>query len=136
MHCKNHAGVEAVGRCVGCSEAFCPNCLVDLQGKSYCGDCKVMAVSHAPVIEEAMIPCPEAGEALKYAIIGIFGFGVILVPMAIAKALKARKMIAMNPRLSGSGQATAALIIGVIVLILWVIGMMARFSTPPGTTHL
>jgi len=42
-------------------------------------------------------------------IIGIFFcFGIILEPLAIQKALKARKMIEANPRVTGSGKATAA----------------------------
>ena len=83
----------------------------------------------APVIvEEATIPCKEASEALKYAIIGIFCFGIILEPIAISKAMKAKKMIEMNPRLTGSGKATAAMIIGCVALVLWVIGMFSRIS--------
>ena len=136
MDCKNHAGVAAVGRCAGCSEAFCANCLVEIQGKKYCGDCKVMAVSQAPVIEEAMIPCKEAGEALIYSIIGIFCLGIFLEPVAIVKALAARKKMAMNPRLSGAGKATAALIIGIVALILWVIGLIAKFSALSGGHHI
>lgn len=81
-----------------------------------------------PVIEEATIPCKEANEALTYAIIGIFCFGIIMEPIAISKALKAKKMIEMNPRLTGSGKVTAALIIACVALVLWVIGMVARFS--------
>ena len=81
-----------------------------------------------PMVEEATIPCKEAGEALKYSIIGIFCFGIILEPVAISKALKAKKMMAMNPRLTGSGKATAALIIGIVALLLWIIGMFARFA--------
>ena len=80
------------------------------------------------MIEEATEPCPEANEALKYAIIGIFCFGIILGPIAISKALKARKMIAMNPRLAGSGKATAAIVIGSIALVLWALSMIARIS--------
>jgi hypothetical protein len=38
-------------------------------------------------------------------------------------------MIELNPRLSGSGKATAALIIGIVGLLLWILGMVARFST-------
>ncbi len=130
MECKNHAGVDAAERCAGCSEPFCPNCLVEVDGKQYCGDCKVMAVQgKTPAVnEDQMMPCAEAGEALKYAIIGLFCFGVILEPIAIAKALKAKTIMADNPNLTGSGKATAALIIGVVGLILWVIGMIARFS--------
>lgn len=128
MDCKNHPGVEAVARCAGCSEAFCANCLVEMRGQKYCGDCKVMSVDRAPVVEAATVPCKEAGEALNYAIIGIFCFGIILEPIAIFKALKAKKMMELNPQLSGSGKATAALIIGVVSLILWVLGIIARIA--------
>lgn len=82
----------------------------------------------APIVEEATIPCKEANEALTYSIVGIFCFGIILEPIAISKALKARKMMQLNPRLSGSGKATAALIIGIVALVLWIIGMIGRFS--------
>ena len=85
-----------------------------------------MAVGKQPVFEDEEMPCPEADEALKYAIIGIFCFGIILEPIAIHKALEARKQIAMNPNLTGSGKATAALVIGVVCLILWVIGIAQR----------
>ena len=80
------------------------------------------------MVEAATIPCKEADDALKYAIIGIFCFGIILEPIAIAKASKAKKMMQMNPQLTGSGKATAAMIIGIISLILWVIGMVVRVS--------
>ena len=130
MQCKNHGAVEAVDRCIGCAEPFCRDCLVDINGQKYCGSCKVMALQGKPPIlaEEATIPCKEANEALTYAIVGIFCCGIILEPIALSKAAKARKMIAMNPRLSGSGKVTAATIIAVVGLILWVIGMFARVS--------
>ena len=81
-----------------------------------------------PIAEEATIPCKEAGEALTYSIVGIFCFGIILEPFAISKALKAKKMMQMNPRLTGSGKATAALIIAIVALVLWVLGIIARIA--------
>lgn len=126
--CKNHPGVAAVDRCTGCAEPFCPNCLVEIHGQKYCAACKVLAVQGQPIAQEASIPCKEAGEALKYAIIGIFCFGIILEPIAINKALEARKMIALNPQLTGSGKATAALIIGIVGLILWVLSIVGRIA--------
>lgn len=87
-----------------------------------------MAVGRGPMVEEATMPCKEAGEALTYAIIGIFCFGIILEPIAIYKALKAKKMIAANPRLTGSGKATAALIIAVVALGLWVISVFVQIA--------
>ena len=88
-----------------------------------------MAMKGPPVMaEEATIPCKEANEALTYAIVGIFCFGIILEPMALVKASKAKKMIEMNPRLAGSGKVTAARIIASVALILWVLGIIARVS--------
>ena len=129
MQCKNHPEVPAADRCAGCAESFCNDCLVELQGQKYCASCKSLALRGAtPIVEEATIPCKEAKDALTYSIVGIFCFGIILEPIAISKALKAKKMIAMNPRLTGSGKATAALIIGIVALVLWVLGMIARFA--------
>lgn len=76
--------------------------------------------------EEATIPCKEATEALTYAIIGLFCCGIILEPIAISKAVKAKKMMEMNPRLTGSGKATAAMIIAIVGLVLWVLSLIAR----------
>jgi hypothetical protein len=124
MQCKNHPDVVAVDRCTGCAEPFCGNCLVEIQGQKYCGACKTMALrGGAPVLEEATIPCKEANEALTYSIVGIFCLGIILEPIAISKALKAKKMIEMNPQLAGAGKATAALIIGIVGLILSILFM-------------
>jgi hypothetical protein len=134
MQCKNHPSVEAVDRCSGCAEPFCPNCLVEIHGQKYCGACKVMVIQGKPpvLVEEATIPCKEANEALTYAIVGIFCFGIILEPIALSKAAKAKKMIALNPRLSGSGKATAATVIASVALILWIIALFARFSRVSG----
>lgn len=129
MECRNHPGAAAADRCSSCMEPFCSNCLVTLRGRKFCGSCKVTALgSGMPVVEEALEPCPEASEALKYAIVGIFCFGIFLEPVAINKALKAKKMIAANPNLSGEGKANAALVIGILALVLWVIGVIARIN--------
>ncbi|MFC1840329.1 DUF4190 domain-containing protein [Thermodesulfobacteriota bacterium] len=129
MECINHAGVEATNRCAGCAEAFCDNCLVEMKGQKYCAKCKQMAITESPPqVEEGTIPCKEASEALKYAILGIFCFGIILGPVAISKANKAKKMIEKNPQLTGSGKATAAMIIGIIVSILWVLGVISKIA--------
>lgn len=81
-----------------------------------------------PVFEQITQPCEEANEALKYAIVGIFCVGFIVEPIAISKALAAKKLMKANPNLTGSGKATAAIIIAVITLVLWVIGMIAKLS--------
>jgi len=130
MQCKNHPDAPAVDRCVGCAEKFCENCLVELQGQKYCASCKTMALPAGggppPAPDEGTESCPEATEALTYAIVGIFCCAIIFAPIAISKALDAKKMIKMNPRLSGSGKATAAIVIGIIALLLWVLVTIGR----------
>jgi hypothetical protein len=89
-----------------------------------------MALKGQPVVvEEATIPCKEANEALTFAIFGIFCFGIILEPVALMKASKAKKMIDLNPRLQGSGKVLAARIIASIALVLWILGIISRVSS-------
>ena len=95
--CPNHPGVAATGRCAGCAEEFCSNCLVDVQGQHYCAACKVMALQgRTPTAvvaaqERAQLPNPDAKTALTMAILGIFCFGIILEPWAIVKAVKSTR---------------------------------------------
>jgi hypothetical protein len=129
MDCKNHAGVPAVTRCAGCAEPFCSNCLVDIKGQKFCGSCKVMALQGRPAaFQVATKTCKEAKDALIMAIVGLFCFGIILEPLALVKASKARKAMQADPTLSGGGMATAATVIAVIGLVLWVIGIIIRVS--------
>ena len=130
MKCKNHPEIDAEARCAGCQETFCTNCLIELEGKKYCSDCKIMAVRETPIIidESNKEPCQEANDALKYALIGILCFGIILEPVAIVKALQAKKRFKEEPNLTGEGKATAALIIAPILLVLWVLGIIIRTS--------
>jgi hypothetical protein len=144
MECKNHPTIQASYTCSACGQPFCDECLVDIGGRKYCSNCKMSAVQtmqghpnwQPPTIpEEATIPCKEANEALIYSIVGLFCCGIIIEPLAIYKAQQARKMLELNPRLEGSGKATAALVISIIGLSLWGLGMILRilsllFSAP------
>jgi uncharacterized RDD family membrane protein YckC len=41
MLCRNHVDVaEGVRRCARCGTPFCPDCLIELSGRPYCGTCK------------------------------------------------------------------------------------------------
>ena len=129
MDCINHETAEAVDRCAGCAEPYCKNCLVDLSGIQYCMDCKYMAVVEPPAVEvEPTLRLKEADDALKYALIGIFCFGIILGPMAIAKANEAKKVIQEDPRYKGAGKVNAAYIIGGMVIFFWVVGVITRIQ--------
>lgn len=132
MPCKNHPEVESVARCAGCQESFCSNCLVEIKGQKYCGSCKVMAIEDKapPVLESrGMKPCAEANEALRYAIIGIFCFGIILGPIAISKGNAAKRLIEADPELTGTGKANAAIAIGIITILLWILGIISRAAS-------
>jgi hypothetical protein len=137
MNCRNHPEIEAVGRCAGCAEPFCAHCLVNVAGQQYCTDCKVLAlrgksIPAIAVVGEPTTPCKTASEALTYAIVAIialfFCLGFIFGPIAVYKAWKAKREIAEDPDLQGSGKAAAAMIIGIIATVLgvlYVVGMVA-----------
>ena len=128
MECKNHPQIQATDRCVGCAEPFCPACLVDIRGQKYCGSCKVLVVAGPPPVpDEATIPCKEADEALKFALLGTICFGIIIQPIAFAKALEARKKIAANPRLKGMAKVTGALATSTVFFVLWLKYVITRF---------
>ena len=130
MQCKNHPEVVAVDRCTGCAEPFCSDCLVTIHGQKYCGSCKTMTIrGELPVPENATIPCNEAQQALTFAIIGYFFFGLILGAIAISKAFQAKKSIAANPRLAGWGKANAAMVLGIIVIILSTLNLVYRLKS-------
>jgi len=129
MDCIKHAAVAAAGTCAACAEPFCNLCLVPVKGAKYCAECKTTAIK-GDAVAANMGPagiCEEAGEALKYALIGIPCFGIILQPIALSKALKAKKRIRENPRLEGSGKATAAMIISIAYLSLALLGLISNF---------
>lgn len=127
--CCNHPETPAVGHCAGCAEAFCGNCLLELGGSLYCGSCKVLALGgRTPMLEKMMRPCEEAGSAMSSAVIGFFIFGFILQPVAIIKALGARKQIADNPLLTGWGKANAALTLALIGLTLTILNFVSKVS--------
>ncbi|GEM_PF-1392955 len=129
--CLNHPDRSAVCTCSLCAESFCELC-VDAPGAfATCHQCKPPARP-----EDAWPRDTEAttlaSEALKYAIFSIFCFGIILAPIAIHKASKAREYARENPYPSnGMGNATAALWVGWIALVfnaLTLIGKLAQFA--------
>jgi hypothetical protein len=81
----------------------------------------------SPVLErQGTVPCKEANEALQYAIIGIFCFGMVLGPMAISKGNAAKRIIGSDPALTGIGKANAAVILGWVVFVFWILGFLSK----------
>jgi Prokaryotic RING finger family 1 len=105
-------------------ERLCPNC----GNVTYAGDetCRHCRLSPGGVTQPwQKTTAPEAKKALTYAIIGLFCFGIILGPVAIAKANEAKAVIDANPNLGGRGLATAAQILGAIEILLFIVNILA-----------
>jgi hypothetical protein len=84
-----------------------------------------------PMFDEGTIPCKQAQEALTFAFVGllfILCFGFVLGLFAIYRAFQAKRMIELNPRLSGWGKANAAIIVGTIVTVLNILCFLAGVS--------
>jgi len=45
MYCSQHPDREAIGACVACNRAICPECKVEHEGKVYCNQCIQKMVS-------------------------------------------------------------------------------------------
>lgn len=65
---------------------------------------------------------PEAKAALNISIIGIFLFGLPGL-FGMLKGMAAKKQIAKDRRLTGEGTATAAILVGILAMLLWLIGL-------------
>lgn len=81
-----------------------------------------------PFPGRASMEAPGAKNALILGLFAFFCCGIVLGPLAIINANKARSAIAMDPSLTGGGMATAGLVLGIISLVLNVIGIFARFA--------
>ena len=44
MDCANHPGVEGPHLCAECGKYFCPECVVRMRGRLYCGTCKEIVI--------------------------------------------------------------------------------------------
>ncbi len=70
----------------------------------------------------------NATRALWYGIIGIFCFGIILGPAAIVLGGSANNTFARH-KMPSNGSATAGRVLGIIVTILWVLGIIANVAS-------
>ncbi len=80
------------------------------------------------MLESAMTPNATANEAMKMAIIGFFCVGFVLGPVAIVKAVNARKEIQENIMLTGWGKANAALVLGIVVTLINVLNFVGKVA--------
>ena len=142
---------EDVAQCEKCLKVFhfkckddfggcnSPQCQVDMKKCPFCKEpiradalkCRHCGEYVDDSVRKSVQPkvCPkEAKDALTYSLVGIFCFGFILGPIAIAKGLKALKIIKSEPGTPGKGRAQAGIIIGVLELLLYIAGFITRFN--------
>jgi hypothetical protein len=126
LNCHLHPEIGAATTCVGCAEPFCENCFITIAGQDYCAVCKTMAIS--PGMIPATATCKEARDALLFALAGFVCFGIVVEPIAIVKAVKARALLKADPSLGGRGVADAALFLAVCGLLFGAVGLLTKLK--------
>jgi len=128
--CKHHTDTAAVGRCTGCAEAFCADCLVEVHHRYYCAECKWLPVNTKVFHEEATEPSPEANLAFGLAIFGVvvslllaasgyIHYAAFLIPiLTISTANHARQRMNEHPQYTGFGKMLAAMLLSIISLLV------------------
>jgi hypothetical protein len=106
----------------------CPRCgLVITVGTPLCPACRAITspdgIYHGPKIN-----APGAMKSLVLGIVGLIFCGIIMGPLAISSASKAKDAMASDPSLGGEGLANAGKILGVVDIVLFVIYMLIRMS--------
>jgi len=106
----------------------CPACNSEImQSDAICPMCNSITspdgVYHGPQIN-----APGAVASLVLGIVGLFICGFILGAIAIAKSSTAKQNIAMDPRYTGGGMATAGLVLGIIDIVGHLLLLMLRFG--------
>jgi len=133
QQCRDHPKTAAAAACAGCADPFCEDCLVNVNGRTYCGSCKAMTIAGMQAPTAGTIPCEEANQALKLAVFGIFILGPILEPMALVKARQARRRIVRDTRLAGGTKVTIAASLAIAALVLWAITIASHLLVAVNT---
>ncbi len=129
MQCRNHPKVAATAKCASCGEPFCDNCVLTLRGQPCCAACKKAEIKGTtPPPPPSRRILSQARNALILAILGMF-CAVIFSPLALAKASEARKLLKEDVGYEGEGMVTAAQIIAVLELVMFVLGTVIGFLT-------
>ena len=108
--------------------APCPRCGLSVSlGTQLCPVCRAITTPdglyHGPKTN-----APGAVKSLVVGLIGLVVCGIVLGPIAISSANKARQAIATDPSLGGEGLAIAGLVLGILDLVGFAVVIMYRAS--------
>jgi hypothetical protein len=106
----------------------CPRCgLVVTIGTPLCPACRAITspdgIYHGPKTN-----APGATTSLVLGLIGLVVCGVILGPLAISSANRAKAAMAIDPSLGGEGMAATGKVLGIIDIVLFVVYLLIRVS--------
>jgi hypothetical protein len=109
-YCLNHDEASSVHTCPDCGEAFCPRCLVELQGLRLCGPCKNFRV------RQLQRSLPVAGLAVAALVAGLLSAPVIFCMTIVPATQAAEPGVVLGVAVVGMVIGTAALVLGLFGL--------------------
>ncbi len=104
----------------------CPHCKQVIPiGVQLCPICDMVTTPDG-IYRGPKVMAPGATASVVWGIVGIAVCGLIIGFVAINKSREARAHIEADPRYEGEGIATAGMVLGVVDIILWAVGLVAR----------
>jgi hypothetical protein len=87
-------------------------------------------LSGSPLPYETATPNSQgrATTALVVSILGFFCFGIVLGPISVYLAVKAKANMARSGDFTGHGVAQAAMVIGIIDIFVFMLGVLLQFG--------
>ncbi len=113
-YCAEQIQDEAI-KCKHCGESLDPKAAASVGGDA-------QEIAKRAAIADAL---KKGGSALWYAIIGFLFFGIILGPLAYARAKSAADTLTTYGQ-PVPGNISTAKVLGLIVTVLWIIGVALR----------
>ena len=116
--------MEAIGACVRCGKGLCIDCKREIAGRILCQGCadEILTQKTPPATAVIKEEAPGALLALILSIVGFFfsPLAIVLGPITIHYANKAKTELKQRPELNGRSMATAGFIIGIIDIVIGV----------------
>ena len=132
MKCMIHRDKDAISSCINCGQGLCEECAVEVSRKFYCRDClrsssvlPPQRIYYPPEVIFKQEPSNNLGLiGTIVGLIGIFFLGFILGTIAIILGV-----MALDDRNDDSDLGWAAIILGIIGFIIWLVILILILSS-------